>query len=165
MPDQPRQKGFRPGPLAGLLAKRGVREPVIFGLVGLAATATHYAIAVLNVDLLSIPVLHANAIAFAAAFGVSYSGHHRLTFRVRGAHRLYLPRFLTTAALGFCLNQSILFGLTVWLELGHRIALAAALTVVPAASFLVSTFWAFSAPAQPCGDPTARPEGPPSHAA
>ena len=82
-----------------------------FGVVGIAATITHFSVAIGLVELAGLPVLGANFLAFAVALGVSYGGNHRWTFERSDAHRRYLPRFAAVAIGGLGLNQSIVWAL------------------------------------------------------
>ena len=121
-----------------------LREVFRFGVVGVAASAAHIAVALLLIEHAGLPVLWANALAFSVALSISYLGNHRWTFRRTGAHERHFPRFLATALLGLGLNQLIIL-LTV--ELAGWPYLAGILLVVllvPALSFALSKGWAFA---------------------
>jgi putative flippase GtrA len=114
-----------------------------FGAVGIGATLTHFAVAVMLVEGPGVPVLWANVIAFLTAFLVSYLGNHKWTFARSGGHVRFLPRFAMLAVGGFCANQSILWLIAIRLGMDYRIGLAVALTVVPTLTFLLSKLWVF----------------------
>ena len=71
-----------------------------YTLVGLAATAMHYALLVALMVLPDMPA--ALAAGVGALFGAlfSYAGNRSLTFDCDLPHAVALPRFLTVAALG-----------------------------------------------------------------
>ena len=117
-----------------------------FGLIGAAATATHFIIALLLIGV-GVHPLWANAWAFLIAFQISFFGHRSFTFR-----NTDLPlaasasRFAITALLGFGLGEGLLAALLVWTSLSDRLALLAALGTVAILTFLMGRFWAFAVP-------------------
>ena len=112
-------------------------------LVGLIATLTHVAVVIDLVEHHGTAVLLANGVAFLVAVVVSYIGHYKWTFGVDGDHRSMLPRFILTAIAGFALNQTIMYVFVTLNQVDYRIALAVALTVVPALSFVANKLWVF----------------------
>lgn len=118
------------------------REGLWFVAVGTAAAATHAAVFGLTRRAL-LPEL-ANALGFALAFGVSFAGHRRLSFRDAGTGvGQSLARFAATALAGFAVNEAV-FALL--LRLAHWppwVALGAALLVAAVQTFVLSRFWAF----------------------
>ncbi len=111
-----------------------------FGLVGLAATGVHLAVAALLLFLW--PQLNefiANIIAFCVAFQVSLVGHRRLTFKRQGS----AWRFGLVAAGGFALNNGLLALLMQGLDLSGFVAIAIATLSVPIVTYLASRLWAF----------------------
>ena len=120
-----------------------------FCVIGVASTVTHFLVAVIMVEFAGLPVLWANAVAFAIAFLVSYSGNHRWTFALDGGHGRFLPRFVATQLAGFGLNQAIVWLIAIRLGADYRLGLAAALVIVPVVTFLISRLWAFSPAAEP----------------
>lgn len=115
-----------------------------FTLVGIAAAATHYIVAV-SLDMFAVlPVLTANLIGFLVAFPVSYVGHYHLSFpNQRPSRRTSLWRFLCVAVLGFLMNQLLILvnlsvlGLPFWFVLGIVMVLIAIST------YVLSRYWAF----------------------
>lgn len=97
---------------------------------------------------LAMPVTWANPFGFLVAFGVSYIGHGRLTFRLAQGerqHKKRLPRFALTAITGFLIGQGLLIALRALTPSPDWLALAIALGVVPVFTFLTSRIWVFSA--------------------
>lgn len=120
------------------------RQLVTFGLVGITATAVHYvtALAVSQV----IPLAYANPVGFLAAFGISYFGHLRLTFRVaaeESRHSTRMTRFFVVALLGFLAGQTMLLTLSSTGLLKEWQTLLIAVAVIPVTTFVVSRIWVF----------------------
>lgn len=126
-------------------ARELLRQLATFGLVGIAATAVHYftALAVSFV----LPLAYANPFGFLAAFGVSYIGHLRLTFRIddqESNHGPRLMKFFAVAFAGFLVGQGALLGmLSRFPMLPEWLVLMLAVGIVPVTTFLVSRFWVF----------------------
>lgn len=115
-----------------------------FTLVGIAAAATHYIVAVSLDTFAVLPVLMANLIGFLVAFPVSYVGHYHLSFpNQSSSKRTSLWRFLCVALLGFVMNQLLILvnlnvlGLPFWFVLGVVMVLIAIST------YVLSRYWAF----------------------
>lgn len=114
-----------------------------FGLVGATAAAVHFGVVWLLVSQGLAAALLANVLGFALAFGVSFVGHHRLSFAAHGARgREALPRFAAVALLGFVSNEAM-YALLLRLGLEYRLALLLVLVTVAAMTWLLSRHWAF----------------------
>lgn len=113
-----------------------------FALVGGAAALTHMAVFALVLPLMW-PEL-ANALGFGIAFGVSFIGHRRLSFRDTGTTTLQsLRRFGVTALAGFAMNEAIFVLLLRGLGWSSWPALVTALIAAAGQTFLLGRFWAF----------------------
>lgn len=122
-----------------------LRQASTFAIVGLVATAVHYVVALVLSTMM--PVVWANPFGFMLAFGVSYFGHGRLTFRLAAAdrdHKRQLPKFALTAATGFLIGQAILATLRHFTPWPDWQILGLALGVVPAFTFAISRIWVFT---------------------
>ncbi|MCV2368106.1 GtrA family protein [Roseateles oligotrophus] len=116
-----------------------------FGLVGAAAAAVHMVAVWLLVSSWQMAALIANVLGFLLAFGVSFVGHHRLSFGAQEASaRQALPRFALVALLGFAANE-LLYALLLATGLEYRLALFLVLLAVALMTWLLSRFWAFRA--------------------
>jgi len=114
-----------------------------FGVVGGAATATHFLVALGLAASGSVPLLVANALAFLTAFGVSLFGHHYWTFRSPHPLLRTLPRFGATALGGFLASTLLLSGAIAAGIGGDVIKLTMASLIVPAVTYVLSRCWAF----------------------
>ncbi|MCV2353244.1 GtrA family protein [Paucibacter sp. B2R-40] len=114
-----------------------------FGLVGASAAAVHLSVVWLLVSKCQMAALLANVLGFVLAFGVSFVGHHRLSFGAQQARALQaLPRFALVALLGFAVNE-LLYALLLAAGLDYRLALFLVLLAVAAMTWMLSRFWAF----------------------
>ncbi|MCB5363514.1 GtrA family protein [Pusillimonas sp. CC-YST705] len=115
-----------------------------FVIVGCSAAATHWAVAVLCVELLGLAPLLANVAGWLVAFNVSLFGHYHLTFKHQHAPwKQAALRFFGVALLGFILNELAYALLLHTTGLRYDVALAVVLVGVAALTFLLSRFWAF----------------------
>lgn len=124
--------------------KELIRQVATFGVVGIAATGVHYATALGCAQF--IPLAYANPIGFLAAFGVSYFGHLKLTFRVAAEesnHKTRAIKFFAVALSGFLMGQTILLVLSATGLLQEWQTLAIAVAAVPATTFVISRLWVF----------------------
>lgn len=119
-----------------------IAELVRFGMVGVAAMATHWCAVALLVPLGIAPLL-ANAIGFCIAFNVSFFGHHHWTFASSDDQKNTFKRFIGVAFLGFITNEAMYALLLKLTHLDYRIALLIVLIAVAGMTYLLSRFWAF----------------------
>ena len=116
-----------------------------FAVVGIAATMSYYVVA-LSLSLL-VGVLWANVVGYAVGMGVSYFGHHRLTFsatRNIAAHRQVIARFAVSSGVAFIVSQGTLYVTIKLLELPEWLGLAFVVVTVPPLTFLLCQFWVFA---------------------
>lgn len=116
-----------------------------FGLVGAAATLVHLVTAQ-GILAASVPPMAANAAGFVVAFGFGLLGHYHFTFRAAGPFARAVRRYGVISISGFLVNNLVLVALVSSGRVGDGIAVATAILVVPAATFLASRLWGFSAP-------------------
>jgi len=117
---------------------------VWFIAVGCAAAAVHWSVVVALVSQFGARPLLANVFGWLVALVVSFSGHHRLTFRGHGS-RLgrSAARFLAVSAGGFAVNESAYALLLQASRLRYDILLAGVLLAVAVATYLLSRHWVF----------------------
>lgn len=115
-----------------------------FVIVGCAAAATHWVVAVLCVEHLHTPPLLANVAGWLVAFNVSLAGHYHLTFKHQQAPwKRAAARFFGVALLAFALNEAAYAVLLYTTALRYDLALALVLLGVAVLTFVLSRFWAF----------------------
>ncbi len=115
-----------------------------FVVVGVAAAAVHFAVVVLLVEFGGLRPLVANPCGWLVAVGVSFAGHHRLTFADNGVPiGRSARRFLVISAAGFAVNELAYAALIARGALGYRLGLGAVLVGVAALTYWASRSWAF----------------------
>lgn len=122
---------------------------VRFGLIGIAAAAVHYGVAVGLVSLINFRPQIANVGGYSLAFVVSYLGQGRYTFvrSVTGSTRFW--RFAATSISGFLLNAAAYATLLHFTSIDYRVALGLVLTVVATLTYIVLGRWVFDVRASP----------------
>lgn len=115
-----------------------------FGLTGGAATLVHLGVAIALIRSGTAPLI-ANAAAFATAFAVSFLGHHLFTFAGHGAAAgRAFGRFAIVAAIGFLVNETVLYLLPGIGLAGPGHAVLISTGVAALCSFVLSRGWAFA---------------------
>ena len=128
--------------------KELIRSLFWFGLVGFSAMLVHF-LAVTTVFVpIGIAPLNANILGFLIAFGVSYLGHSKLTFKKetstpRKEKVAEIIKFFGVALTGFFMNQALFFALLSYTSLGLDLSLGITLILVSGSTFILSKFWAF----------------------
>jgi putative flippase GtrA len=123
-----------------------VREINCFVLVGLAATACNYGVALLAHQLMGLGPYAANTVGYGLAVGISYLGNSLLTFRRPVMHGPQFVRFALISLTGFAINQATVFVFAKVMGWPYWLALGPVVVIVPACTFVMSKFWAFRAP-------------------
>ena len=121
-----------------------IGQVVRFGLVGAAAAATHFVVAVACVRGLAADPQIANVVGFLIAFSVSFLGQWRWTFATHATPLARaLPSFFVVSIAGFAVNALAYRLLLTRTPLRYDVALAIVLIGVAAMTFALSRFWAF----------------------
>ena len=121
-----------------------LRDVSWFVVVGCAAAATHWLIAVASVAVLNFAPLLANLVGWMVAFFVSFSGHYLLTFRHQPKKLLVsLGRFFLVSAGGFLINELAYAYLLQTTTIPYDLLLAEILVGIAVLTFIVSRLWAF----------------------
>lgn len=115
-----------------------------FAIFGIAASATHVAVALSAARWLGMSPMAANTVAFLVALCVSYFGNAIVTFRVEPWRLRAFLKFCVLAVAGFILNQAIVYGLTVRLGWPFWTSLMVVVALVPPATFLLAKLWALA---------------------
>lgn len=119
-----------------------MRRVIRFVLVGAAATLTHMTVAAALYAFWGEGyVWPANFLAWLTAFGVSFWGHQRVTFR----RRTTLGRFLVMSLAGLAVNHGLL-GLLLLTSMPAFVAMMSAIVLAAAVSYLVAHQYTFAAP-------------------
>ncbi len=123
---------------------RFITEITRFGIIGLIATAVHFAILTLGVEHLSVPPTPATGLAFICALSITYLGQSLWVFHERSHHGpAQMMRFAVSLTIGLLANMATMAACVHVLGLGYRTGFVLGLVVVPALSFVINRFWVF----------------------
>lgn len=120
------------------------RQLLVFGIIGVSATLTHYVVALLTHNYLGFSLYIANLSGYCTAVAISYFGHGRLTFRRELNWRVF-SRFVLVSLTTLGLSEILLWGLESQLSLHHAISLAVVVCTIPVITFVLSKLWVFRA--------------------
>ena len=125
--------------------KTELRTAGRYGLVGLVATLVHLLVAQAVLYFGTEP-FSSNLMGFLVAFVIGLLGHYLFTFgRVGSLGRAFM-RYGLIAVTGFLTNNLVLITLVARDWIRDDVALAVAILIIPAGTFLASRFWGFTAP-------------------
>ncbi|MBM4218237.1 MAG: GtrA family protein [Gammaproteobacteria bacterium] len=116
----------------------------LYALVGALATAVHYLVLVMLVELAGVPAGVAAATGALAGALAAYAGNRRFTFASRAAHTRALPRFLAVAALGAVTSAAVVLAGTEWLGLHYLLPQAVATLIVLVFGYALNRRWTFA---------------------
>lgn len=124
--------------------KLKTQEILRFGIVGITATATHFLLLGAGVDLLHLPPVPVNAIAFSMAAFITFFGQLLWVFPGHdGLNRARVTKFLASLLAGMAGNTAIMAISTHGLGLPYQVGFLISLVLVPAGSFLLNKLWVF----------------------
>lgn len=115
-----------------------------FAGIGAVATAIHYVILVVAVQLAHIEPVLASTLGFSIAALVNYSLNRRYTFRSKKAHADAMPKFFAVALIGLALNAVLLAAGTELLGLNYLLAQILVTAVVLFWNYSVNAVWTFA---------------------
>lgn len=114
-----------------------------YGVVGVLATAAHYALLVALVELVQAPAWIASGLGAALGAQVAFFGNRRFTFDHRGALGPAWLKFQGTALVGALVGMAIVAG-GVALGWHYLIAQGVATLTGLVVTFLINRRWTFS---------------------
>ena len=115
-----------------------------YALVGLLATAIHYLVLVILVELAKVDASVSAGIGALCGALAAYVGNRRYTFAVDAPHRRALPRFLAVAAAGVATSAAFVAMGTRWLDLPYLVPQAAATLLVLLGGYSLNRRWSFA---------------------
>lgn len=120
-----------------------LRQLASFVVIGLAATAVHYAVLLLLVQGAHKPPIPSTLIGYCCGGLVSYSLNRRHTFKSRKRHREAMLRFAAVAGIGFLATALLMTAAVDGAHLDYRIAQVAVTGLVTVWSYAASRWWTF----------------------
>lgn len=119
------------------------RQFAVFASMGAVGTMAHYSILLASVEWGGLTSVTGSAIGFVAGALVNYALNYRFTFRSSASHRVALPRFMTVAMVGFCVNSLFMMAGTRWLPLHYLVVQLLATGAVLFWGFVANLLWTF----------------------
>lgn len=117
-----------------------------FGTVGGIATITHIGLFAALIELVDMPPLGANGLAFSLAVFISFFGHSRWTFS-KESRRRALPNaflcFMIVALFGLGLNSAIVYLVIDLMAFHYIFAIMVMVSATPLILFTLNKLWAF----------------------
>ena len=113
-----------------------------YGAVGAVATAAHYLLLVLCVEVLQWPAWWASGVGAVAGAQVAYLGNRRFTFARGASVRVSWPRFQLVALAGALLGMAVV-ALAVWAGLHYLLAQCIATGLSLLLTFAINRWWTF----------------------
>lgn len=127
-----------------LIHRRGVRQFIKFGLVGLSSTVIDWGIYLGLTRIFALFYLMAKILSFSVAVLNSYIWNRRWTFRSNDPAKLkQFIKFLTISIVGLVLNSLIMFLAVDKFRLHDIIGLVFATAIVLIWNFLANKFYTF----------------------
>lgn len=127
-----------------MFSRELIRQIFTFGIVGVAATVTHYVVALLLTDVAALSVLLANILGYCSAVSISIFGHSAFTY-CKKITPTVVRRFVVVSLSALAASEGVLFLLVSVFDVHHRVALAIVVAIIPVVSFFLNKFWVYAA--------------------
>ena len=111
--------------------------------VGGLAAGLYFAVSLLSAMVFGVAPTASSLLGHAAATGTSYFGHHSITFRRKGSHTQYMPRFALLIVLSGGLNVALM-QLVQWLGLPYVVGFCSVAILVPIVNYGFNKYWIFT---------------------
>ncbi|MGZ6040163.1 MAG: GtrA family protein [Phenylobacterium sp.] len=121
-----------------------VRQLVIFGIIGVAATAAQAAIALWTHARIGLQPVVANGLGYVCSCSLSYLANAWWTFQRPALHGPTFLRYVGVSAAGLAFSEALTFLCADLLGWPFAFALIPALTLAPLLSFVLSKTYAFA---------------------
>lgn len=121
-----------------------LRQVASFVMIGVLATAAHYTVLVLLVQLAHEPPVPATLLGYCLGGVISYRLNRQHTFKSSRRHREAIWRFVAVAGVGF-LATAVLMTLAVdWRHLPYLPAQVVVTAIVTVWSYAANRWWTFA---------------------
>lgn len=117
-----------------------------FAAVGALATGIQYLMLILLVQSDLAGAVLASSIGFVTSSLFNYALNRRFTFRSGKDHASALPRFMTVAVLGLCINASLMWLLSSSVKFHYLVAQLVATAATLVWNYSINRLWTFSEP-------------------
>lgn len=120
------------------------RQFLLFAGVGAVGTIGHYITLVILVQFADISPLYASTCGFVVGAVINYYLNYHFTFNSNSSHAKTFTKFILVAALGACINGTIMLIGTEWMDSNYLIVQVFATGVVLMSNFTFNRLWTFS---------------------
>lgn len=129
--------------LLNIFNRFGLFRIMRYGLVGVCAASTHFAMAYFARHYMNIDPTLSNFAGFLMGAVISYLGSYYFTFKSTEGHRHSLPRFGLVWLIGIAINVGLFKLLLTSFNIPFEINVFIAIVITPIAQYLMLRFWAF----------------------
>jgi len=119
------------------------RQFVTYAGVGVIGTIAQYSTLLGFVECGKLSAVQGSAVGYVVGALVNYILNHTYTYRSSLSHGVALPKFMTVAAVGFCINALIMMIGTQWLLLNYLFVQVLATGAVLFWGFVANLLWTF----------------------
>ncbi len=120
-----------------------VRQFITFLGVGAIATACHYLVLLLLVEIGQVLPVTASTVGAIVGAVVSYCLNRSYTFHSKSAHTKTAPKFFIVATLAVVFNTILMAAFTIWLRLPYFLAQALTTCLLIIITFGLNKLWSF----------------------
>ncbi len=120
-----------------------VREFIAFAGVGAIATASHYAVLVVAVQLAGVDALSASTVGVLVGAIVGYVLNYTVTFKSDAVHARAIPRYAVAVLIGAGVNYLTLSAILRHFDVHYLIAQVVATAIVLSWNFAVARVWVY----------------------
>jgi putative flippase GtrA len=111
--------------------------------VGIISTITTYAVLIIGVELMRVPVIPSSIVGYALGIVVNYVLNYTFTFMASEKHSIVFPRFMVVMSIGMATNAAVMYICNSVFGIHYLIAQTIAVGVVVAWSYTANRVWTF----------------------
>lgn len=126
------------------LTRDTFRRLLRFGFVGGLTFVVFYGLVFGMVDSMKMEVMLATGLAYIVAVVLNYGLHHAFTFERTTTHDYSIPRYLTVIAIGFSVNQALMYVGVHVAGLHYLLVQLASMVLIIVANYVAFQLWAFA---------------------
>jgi len=137
------ESGMKTTQIVATIAAGLARQFVTYAGVGVVGTLAHYSTLLVLVEWGGLTAVTGTAIGYIFGALVNYVLNYTFTYRSSLSHGVALPKFMTVAAVGFCINSLIMMIGIRWFSLYYLFVQVLATGAVLFWGFAANMVWTF----------------------